>query len=136
MSSRFPDWQQRLTAYLHGIARLPLEYGRHDCALFAAGAVLAMTGVDFAADWRGRYTTRRGGLRIMRRSGYHDHVAFVRATFPPVAVAMALPGDLAVLDGADGPSLGVVQGPSVYVLHPAGHLGVMPLTEAVEAFRT
>ena len=132
MIERFSDWQSRLTAYLSVVARQPLAYGVHDCALFAAGAVAAMTGEDIAAPYRGRYSTLRGGLRVLRRDGLDDHVALARARLPLRGVVNALPGDVAICTGTDGLALGIVQGQGVYVLQPSGGIGILPLTDAVE----
>lgn len=69
--SRLPDWDRRLDAYLAAAAARPFVWGGgaggQDCVLFALGAVEAMTGVDGAADIRGRYTTALGALKTMRR---------------------------------------------------------------------
>ena len=48
--------------------------------------------------------------------------------------AFAAPGDLAVVDGPLGASLGVVQGEGVYVLTTT-RMGLLPLTHATRAFR-
>ena len=132
--TRFDDWIQRLVTYVSACHRTPYQPGRHDCALFAAGAVQAMTGVDPAAEFRGRYRTVRGGLRILRKLGHADHVALTVSVLPEIPVAMARAGDIAVLDGDDGPAMGVVQGERVYVLRPDG-VGTMLLTDAHRAFK-
>ena len=67
---RRPDWRDRLVSYLHSARQRPFEFGQHDCSLFAADCVAAMTGNDMAADWRGRYATMRGGLRVLRKAGF------------------------------------------------------------------
>ncbi|MDB5658307.1 MAG: hypothetical protein JWS10_922 [Cypionkella sp.] len=131
---RYPDWKLRLIDYVGVCANLPFEYGQHDCALFAAGAVDAMTGIDLAADWRGQYSTLKSGLRAIKRAGYADHLAFASAHFEAIAIAFAAPGDLAVIDGPEGAVLGVVQGEGIYVLALSG-LGTLPLTYARSAFR-
>lgn len=135
MTQRLPDWRLRLQHYLGRVVREPLQFGRHDCALFAADAVREMTGEDHASPYRGRYTTLRGGLRILRRAGFADHVDLARAHLQAVPVAQATPGDLAAFDTAQGRALGVVQGAAVYVLRPEGGLGLVALTDAGEAFR-
>ena len=127
-------WEARLTDYLAGIARRPFAEGVHDCALFAAGAVAAMTGTDLAAEWRGRYPGTKAGLRALRRKGFADHVALVAAQFDEVPVAMAQPGDIAVVVENDGPALGIVQGAAIYLLAPQG-LGHCNLMRASRAFR-
>lgn len=131
---RFADWRPRLTAWLKEATTAPFAYGRHDCALFAAGGVQAMTGQDFAAAYRGRYTTLAGGYRILRKDGHADHVALAAALLPAIHWSQAMPGDLAAFAPAAGPVLGIVQGAMVYVLDPAGRLALMPLSDSVGAF--
>lgn len=130
---RLPDWQQRLTDYLRAHHARPFAWGRWDCAIFTAGAVRAMTGRDPMRGLRG-YRTLAEGLRKARARGLEDHVAAVAATFPEIHPAFAGPGDIAVVPGAPGLALGLVQGPQVYVLGDRG-LGLMSLTEAQRAFR-
>lgn len=131
---RHPDWQSRLVLYLTRTAAKPFVPGRQDCALFAAGAIEAMTGVDPADGWRGRYRSLRGGQRMLRAAGYGDHVALAAAILPEVTVAEAAPGDIAVIETPEGRALGVVQGAGIYVTGALG-LGLMPLRDAVRAFR-
>lgn len=129
--TRAPGWRSRLSAYVAQVSRDPFAFGQNDCALFAAGAVLAMTGSDYAAPYRGRYTTLIGGLRHLRRAGFADHIALAAATFP--TAKRGSPGDLAVVETPDGPALGVVQGAGIYVLGPdAVHL--VPLSHAATFF--
>lgn len=129
------DWQPRLVAYLDACRGQAYAVGRFDCALFAAGAVEAMTGLDLASDWRGRYRTLRGGLRVLRAAGYVDHLALARAHFAPVPVAFAQSGDLAAANGPEGVALGVVVGPHAHFLHVERGLIALPLTQAREVFR-
>lgn len=133
---RQSGWQMRLCQYLSTSARTQFQDGQHDCALFAAGAVAAMTGVDLAEGWRGRYSTIRGGMRVLRKAGYEDHVALAAAHLRErtrQAGDAAQPGDLAVIPTDDGPALGVVQGVQVYVLRRDG-LGLVPLSAAIRIF--
>lgn len=134
--TRLPDWRSRLMRAAAEAAHQPIAYGQHDCFLFALDAVDAMCGTAWAAECRGRYTTLREGLVAGRRAGFADHVAFIAARLPEIAPALARVGDLAVTMGTDGlAALGVVQGAGIYVLHPGGGLGTVPLTLAVGAFR-
>lgn len=132
--TRLDDWHARLAAYVYEAGRTPFAYGAHDCALFAAGAVEAMTGTDLAAGWRGIYRTLAGGLKAVKRAGHADHVALAAHHFAEITVAEAMPGDLAVVAGPEGPALGVVQGAQVYVATPTG-LGLVPLLQAARVFR-
>lgn len=130
---RLYDWEARFAAYIVGIARTPFRPGALDCALFAAGGAQAVTGIDPAAAFRGRYRTIEAGLKLMRAGGHEDHVAFAQAHFPAVGRAQALPADIAVVTDAgfsrSGPALGLVQGEMIYVLRGAG-LGLVPIEAA------
>ena len=129
MMQRYPDWQIRLRSYLQAVTRTPFEPGSNDCALFLAGGVEAMTGVDYAMPYRGRYTTLRGGLRVLKKEGFEDHIDLARSHLPEKPVAFANVGDGAVVLDGNEPALGIVQGASVFVLTETG-LGHVPLTAA------
>jgi len=132
---RYPDWRTRLSAYLYEVAHKPFQWGEHDCALFAAGAVHAMTGEDFAADYRGKYKTLIGGLRKLRKSGFADHAEMAASLFEECHPSSAHVGDLAAIETEQGIALGVVQGQRIYVLRPdqAG-IGTVALLDAKRAF--
>ncbi len=123
---RLVNWESRLMAYIAGVARTGFAFGQHDCALFAAGGVEAVTGDDPAHAWRGRYVSQAGGIRRLRRSGHDDHIAAARALFPKLHPSGAMLGDLAVVPSGDGlGAIGIVQGEMIYVLRPDG-LGLLP----------
>ncbi len=134
---RLPDWQERLTGYLCRCARTPYQIGDHDCALFAAGAVEAVTGIDPAADWRGQYATKTCGLRMLRLAGHADHIAATAAVLPEIDPVFAAAGDIAcVAEDATGQlALGVVQGELIYVLREDG-LGLVRRATMQRAWRT
>ena len=120
---RLPDWRARLGVYLARMARASFRPGRHDCALFAAGAVEAMTGTDIAASWRGTYRTLDAGQAALADAGFASHVDVVARLFRETSPALAQVGDLALLpsDLPEEPgALGVIQGPRVYALSPSG----------------
>lgn len=133
--TRLPDWQARLQAFLAGISGQPIVPGRHDCCLFGAGAVMAQTGHDFAAAWRGRYTTMAGGRRVLRKAGFADHVALIAAHLPAVHPAFAREGDLALVATPEGPATGVHQGSAIYVLTETGRLGFAPIDPGMMMFK-
>lgn len=131
---RFDDWEPRLVAFVLGRMQAQFAYGVDDCALFAAGAVQAMTGVDLARGFRG-YRTLASGRRRLAERGFADHVALAAAHFEEVPPAFAHRGDVAVVEGDGGHALGIVQGEVVYVLQPVGGVGLVPITSALRAFR-
>lgn len=133
MIARIPGWQAALIAHVAASARRPFRYGEHDCALFTLDALAVMTGTDLASPFRGRYTTFRGGIRILRRAGFRDHLDLVGRHLAETSPASAGPGDLVVLEGAEGSALGVLQGEGIYCLRPSG-LAVAPRAAAQRAF--
>lgn len=132
--ARLPDWRERFAAYISDCRRKPFRPGQHDCGLFAAGAVEALTGMDPAASWRGTYRTIEEAQAALQGAGFADHIEAVAAMFPAVAPSLAHDGDLAVVDGDDGPALGVFQRAVVFVLRPSG-MGVVDRMKAKKAFR-
>lgn len=57
------NWHQHLAQTLQAAMTRPFSWGEHDCCLFAADCVQAVTGVDVAADFRGTYTTPLGAKK-------------------------------------------------------------------------
>ncbi|WP_370269248.1 hypothetical protein [Nioella sp.] len=126
LPARLPGWRGRLYRWLAEIAPQPHVYGEHDCALFASGAIRAMHGVDPAENWRGRYTTLAGGLRLLRRDGFQSHVDVLARLGRPVTPALAQIGDFAVVDTPEMPALGIVTGSQLQLLRLDG-LASLPL---------
>lgn len=119
--TRREDWPERLLAYVEAQRNTPFFWGKNDCALFAAGAVLAMTDVDLAAGVRGRYTTARGALKTLRSNGAEDLAAWLtRALGEPIPPALARRGDVVIFEAVDGPALGVVVGSQAAAAGPEG----------------
>ncbi|OQC19030.1 MAG: hypothetical protein BWX69_03042 [Planctomycetes bacterium ADurb.Bin069] len=125
--TRLPDWRARLARYLDACARLPYAPGTHDCALFAAGAVAAQTGIDFARAFRGAYASVAEGEALLG-AGIAAHAASILPARPGVLAAVE--GDVAVIAPPKGPEvLGVVAGAHILVLRPRG-LGRVGLADA------
>lgn len=121
--TRLPDWRARLARYLDTCARLPFGPGTHDCALFAAGAVEAQTGIDFARAYRGAYRSVEAGEALLGQSA----AAYAAGILPARGCVLdGVEGDIAVLHGG---ALGVVAGAHILVLRERG-LGRRPLTDA------
>lgn len=134
---RLSFWRAALGAYINEVKGHPFEWGVFDCALFAAGAVTAMTGVDFATDYRGSYSTLKGGLRLLKARGFETHADLAAAHLTEIHPSHAQVGDIAAVsvDDAGLFALGVVQGARVIFLKPEGGLGTMDLLGAERAFR-
>lgn len=103
---RRADWEQCLADYLGGMRGAVFSWGQCDCALFAAGAVAAMTGTDPAAGVRGRYKSSRGAARVLHRDGAASLADWVGARFQPIGTGFARRGDLVMAGGSLGICLG------------------------------
>jgi hypothetical protein len=67
MLVRKEHWATRaFNDFLMARAREPFAWGSNDCALMAADGIEAMTGVDIAADFRGRYSTEAEAFALIR----------------------------------------------------------------------
>jgi hypothetical protein len=64
---RYEDWHARLGAHIKAALKRPFSWGEHDCCLWACDGILAMTGVDPAAWFRGRYSTKIGAYRALKQ---------------------------------------------------------------------
>ncbi|GGB15175.1 hypothetical protein GCM10011380_00730 [Sphingomonas metalli] len=106
MVTRLFDWEERLHDYLAAQEGAEFVWGKNDCALFAAGAVQAMTGEDPATAYRGRYTTAAGSVRALKRYGAGTLVSTIDALFPQRDPGFARRGDLVMVDGMVGVCVG------------------------------
>ncbi|MGL5166629.1 MAG: DUF6950 family protein [Afipia sp.] len=134
---RLPDWRQRLEAAIDDIRRTPFEWGDHDCGPALAGrVVLALTGEDVAAPYRGKYRTASEAVRLIRDAGFADLADLAASIAPEIHPSRARIGDIAAfkMDSALGSALGVVNGERVLVIRPEG-IGTMSLLQAHRAFK-
>lgn len=105
---RRSTWEADLSAYLATMADAVFEYGEVDCALFAAGAVRAMTGEDPARAFRDKYNSMKTSLSALRKYGRGTLVDTIDDLFPEKPVAFASRGDLVFYDGSVGVCIGPV----------------------------
>jgi hypothetical protein len=104
--ARLKTWPSRFAALVDEARAKPFAWGSHDCCLWAASAVLAITGVDPAVEWRQGYFTRRAALRILESLGGYEGVG-ARAG-EPISLGLATVGDIGLVTWDDGMrSLGV-----------------------------
>lgn len=63
---RFHDWSTRLANYFEEYRDQPFEFGKFDCAMFACGAIHAMTSIRPLEQYIGKYSTEGGATRQMK----------------------------------------------------------------------
>ncbi len=88
---------------------MPFAWGVNDCCLFAADWVLAATGRDLAAEYRGQYATALGALRFVESAGGVEGLV-QRAGGRRIDAKLARRGDVIARDVGEGTGLGVCIG--------------------------
>lgn len=135
---RLPNWRSRLAAAVLE-SHAPFEWGKNDCAIFAARCAEAVTGIDYAADWRGTYSTMKGAAAALQKRGFSDLTALVVGILgadAEVHPALARRGDVALLqtDSELGWAIGVIDHERLGVMTETGY-GTVDRSMAVRAFR-
>jgi hypothetical protein len=143
--SRRPGWERALADYIEAARYRPFQWGRHDCLLFAAGAVCALTGDDLAG-WLPPYDNIHRARSLLREYGDGALAAAVSKYLgPPLAGPLfARRGDVALVKpavaGADRApvimqeSLGVVVGAHV-AMPGINAMAFLPVSQALLAWR-
>lgn len=103
---RLPRWPERLYVYLQTQRSADFVWGENDCALFAAGAIKAVTGQDLGVWYRGQYQSESGAARILKQHGFADLQAFLDHWLPTIDMHAMQRGDLAMFNGAAGVCFG------------------------------
>ncbi|HTN12513.1 MAG TPA: hypothetical protein VL154_16205 [Acetobacteraceae bacterium] len=132
---RVPTWPERLAALIEERRHTPFVWGTHDCCLFAADAVLATTGADPAAEWRGRYDSEAEALELLGARGLEGTVADAMAAFgaPECPVLAAQRGDVVLATSGNEPLVGVAFGSRIVVPGPE-RLVFLPLSAGSRAW--
>jgi hypothetical protein len=103
---RLADWDKRLHDFIEAHQDVVFSWGVKDCALFGADLVLALTGADFGAAFRGQYDSREGAAAALRAYGAGTITRTFDQHLQRCIPAMARRGDLAMADN----NIGVVMG--------------------------
>ncbi|KAF0135809.1 MAG: hypothetical protein FD152_1211 [Xanthobacteraceae bacterium] len=134
---RLKDWRTRLHKAVEDRRRVPFSFEAGvDCALFVSDCIEAMTGEDPAAEFRGRYTTDIGALRILRNEGHATLADAVAARLEEIHPSRAGVGDVAAVptDSPFGWALGMFIGEQVIAQDLTG-LATFSRDAAIRAFR-
>jgi hypothetical protein len=101
---RVEGWESLLNRHIEDARGIVFEWGVNDCALWCADWVRKATGQDFAATWRGRYTSEEELKSQLHAMGLTDPAGIADEVLQPVETGFAKRGDI--------------------VQHPHGHLGI------------
>jgi hypothetical protein len=103
---RLEDWESRFGALIEQRMFDVHEFGRNDCALFGADVILALTGEDPGAPFRGAYDDAIGAASALRTLGAGTITRTFDMFLKRVPVALAKRGDLAMHDNNIGAVIG------------------------------
>jgi hypothetical protein len=141
--TRRDDWASRLMATVEAERSRPFVWGTADCCLFVADCILAMTGVDPAAAFRGFYHSAHGARRCLKNycggglEALAEQIA-AEQRLPEILPTMAQRGDAVLLEAYERPpeyrALGICLGASIAAQGPQG-LSLEPMSRALRAWR-
>lgn len=98
-----------LPRILSGYENAEFEWGKLDCCLFAADVLQKLHGVDYAEQWRGKYSSYFGAVRMIAPHG--SLAGLVSSVFgemqPPL---LARRGDLVIAAMPEGDAVGIADG--------------------------
>lgn len=139
MHARFQNWPIALNREITRAATLKFKYGTHDCALFAADCVRAMTGTDLMGDLRARYATREQAEALLEEYFGGDLERAMLRLAEQYAIEEITPlfaqrGDLVMRTMPEGPALGVLSGRLACFAAPRG-LAMLTIYECRRAWR-
>ena len=97
--NRVSDWEARLGAYIAEKRGEAFAWGQNDCCTFSAGAVQAITSEDPMPEFRGKYDTALGSVRILEGKELEQ---VLDEKFSEVPISFAQRGDLVMHDGCVG----------------------------------
>ena len=114
--ARLEDWPTTLANMVLAAVDEPFAWGTHDCCMWTADVVKAMSvdGIDLAEPYRGTYSDAAGAADVIDTAtggGTLEDLMVQIAidyTLPEVAPAFAWRGDIALFDSNTGPAMGVV----------------------------
>ena len=108
---RLDGWEKRLMAEVRAAEKKQFQWGVFDCALFAADCVMAITGDDLAAEFRGQYTTAKGSLKALKMYGAGDlESTATQQLGDSIDSQLAQRGDVVMVDADQGPALAICIG--------------------------
>lgn len=96
------------------------EWGKADCCLVVADIVKAFSGLDIAQKFRGKYATKLGSVRALKRiagGGISEAVSMSLVEVDPMLVSR---GDVTLIESDSGESLALYFGGRVWAMTESG----------------
>lgn len=112
---RLPDWQIKFAEVTSQVVSKRFKWGEHDCCLWAADCTLALTGIDFAAEWRGLYSDEQGAYALISQGGSLTKMVSNVLGLEPINPNYANVGDVCLVFTGGKEALGICNGASVLI---------------------
>lgn len=126
------DWEQRLMETISSYENKPFAWGASDCSLFAADCVAAQRDDDPFAFLRGRYATKVGAARVLKKEGGKISAVMAR-TLKEVAPSFAKRGDVCLIEVEGEEAAGIVIGAEIIAMAETGTIR-LPRSLILKAF--
>lgn len=134
MLTRKQDWQLHFEKCVSENYNKKFEWGTHDCCLWAANLVLAITGTDIAEKFRGTYSTAKDAQHILKEFGGVAELCTKYTGKEPVSPLLAAVGDLVLTDYMGQHTMAVCNGETLLATGVDG-LVSLPMLAALKAWR-
>lgn len=96
---KIENWEIKLIDYIEATKLKKFKWGVNDCCSFVAGAVKAMTGVDFYKDYKGKYNDEETAMKALYDvSGYKTIAGMLNNKFEAKQINLAQRGDIVMND--------------------------------------
>lgn len=100
---------ESLTTFIESHKDKPFSWGETDCCMFAADWVKELTGRDYAASFRGKYSDEAGAKRELVKAG--GLVPLISGMLgEPLNPLVACRGDIVWGEYENGPACGIMAG--------------------------
>lgn len=95
--NRLPNWYSRLFNLISEKENEQFKIGTNDCTIFAADVVNAVTGVDYAEKYRGKYKTFKAGNELLKADGFESNIDFIEKNFEEIPASFSRAGDIGLI---------------------------------------
>jgi hypothetical protein len=126
---RRDDWVEQMWLAIEDHADTEFVWGVNDCCLFVARVVDAMTDSDIETQLNAAYTDEETALAYIASFGSLE--AAVSSHLGQPEPGRPLRGDVVLIDGGDGPALGILVGGYIAGMGPNGFV-YLPRSEALQ----
>lgn len=111
---RLADWQLNFEKFIAKYRHSPFVWGKHDCCLFAANSVLAITGKDYAESLRDSYDSVESAVKVIKQFGGIESIASSLTGISPVSASYADVGDVLLVLQCGREMLAVCNGSTMF----------------------